>query len=323
MNDRSTELGCTGSSWTNANGLHDDLHYTTARDMALITSALYEHEEFRAIAQTLSCTIGPTNLVNEQRVFQQHHKMLWPDNSNYYEYCTGGKTGYTDKSRTTLVTTADNGTLQLVAVVLQDDGDVYADTRSMFDYGFNNFSKVLLSGEKMPEEIRSYTDSDSYVLLPDGVTFDSLDHEITVEDEKEASGRITFFYKGQNVGSADVVLTPEYVEETTGYTTRLELSNPGAGQEKDTGKSSRTPALSMTVRIAAAGAVILLLSILIIIVVFRRRAAVRRKRRMMIRRKRHQMQMRQGTGRQKIRNVKRGSARARQPVSSNRNRRRS
>ena len=82
MNDRSTELGCTGSSWTNANGLHDDLHYTTARDMALITSALYEHEEFRTIAQTLSCTIGPTNLVNEQRVFQQHHKMLWPDNSN-------------------------------------------------------------------------------------------------------------------------------------------------------------------------------------------------------------------------------------------------
>jgi D-alanyl-D-alanine carboxypeptidase len=208
-----------------------------------------------------------------------------------------------------------------VAVVLQDDGDVYADTRSMFEYGFNNFSKVLLSGEKMPEEIRSYTDSDSYVLLPDGVTFDSLEHEITVEDEKEASGRITFFYKGQNVGSADVVLTPEYVEETTGYTTRLELSNPGAGQDMDTGKSSRALPLSMIMRIAAAGAVILLLFILIIIVVFRRRAAVRRKRRMMIRRKRHQMQ--QGAGRQRIRNVKSSSARARQPVSSNRNRRRS
>src|SRR5699024_5097183 len=112
-------------------------------------------------------------------------------------------------------------------------------------------------------------------------------------------------------------------EETTGYTTRLELSNPGAGQDMDTGKSSRALSLSMIMRIAAAGAVILLLFILIIIVVFRRRAAVRRKRRMMIRRKRHQMQMRQGTGRQKIRNVKRGSARARQPVSSNRNRRRS
>lgn len=321
MNDRAVELGCTGSHWTNANGLHNEQHYTTAHDMALIASAVYQFEEFRTVTQTLNYTISPTNLVGESRTFQQNHKMLWPENYNYYEYCTGGKTGYTDKSRTTLVTTADNGTLQLVAVVLQDDGDVYADTRSMFDYGFNNFSKVLLSGEKMPEEIRSYTDSDSYVLLPDGVTFDSLDHEITVEDEKEASGRITFFYKGQNVGSADVVLTPEYVEETTGYTTRLELSNPGAGQEKDTGKSSRTPALSMTVRIAAAGAVILLLSILIMIVVFRRRAAVRRKRRMMIRRKRHQMQ--QGAGRQRIRNVKSSSARARQPVSSNRNRRRS
>ena len=323
MNDRSAELGCTGSNWTNANGLHDDQHYTTAHDMALITSALYQYEEFRTIAQTLTYTIGPTNLVNEERVFQQHRKMLWPGNSNYYEYCTGGKTGYTDKSRTTLVTTADNGTLQLVAVVLQDDGDVYADTRSMFDYGFNNFSKVLLSGEKMPEEIRSYTDSDSYVLLPDGVTFDSLDHEITVEDEKEASGRITFFYKGQNVGSADVVLTPEYVEEATGYTTRLELSSPGALPETDTEEGFLPVPVSTILRVAAVIAAAAVLFLFVMAIVLRRKAVARRKRRMMSRRKRQQMQKRHGAGRQQTRYRKGTSAHVRHQASASKKRRRS
>lgn len=289
MNDRSAELGCTGSHWVNANGLHDDQHYTTAYDMALITSALYQYEEFRTIAQTLSYTIGPTNLVNEERVFQQHHKMLWENNSNYYEYCTGGKTGYTDKSRTTLVTTADNGTIRLAAVVLQDDGDVYADTRAMFDYVFGNFSKVLLREQEKPEEVRAYTEHDSYVLLPDGITFDSLDYEIAVEDEEDAAGKITFYYKDQNVGSAAVTLTPEYIEETTGYTTRLRVTGPVPEADKADSDSSVSV---QTVVLIAAGAVVLAVVLATTALVLRRRAA-RKRRRVMARRKRYQTHMRQ------------------------------
>lgn len=122
MNDESEKLGCTGSHWTNANGLHDEQHYTTAHDMARIGAAVYQKEAFRTISQSLSHTIPATNLVNEERTFQQKHKMLWPQNDNYYEYCKGGKTGYTDQARTTLVTMADNGDMQLVAVVLYDFG---------------------------------------------------------------------------------------------------------------------------------------------------------------------------------------------------------
>lgn len=145
MNEESDALGCTGSHWTNANGLHDEQHYTTAHDMALIGAAVYQKEAFRTIAQSLTHQIPPTNLVNEVRTVNQKHKMLWPQNANYYEYCKGGKTGYTDQARTTLVTMADNGELQLVAVVLYDFGsDAYTDTRAIFDYGFNNFSKVML-----------------------------------------------------------------------------------------------------------------------------------------------------------------------------------
>ena len=147
MNEESDALGCTGSHWTNANGLHDEQHYTTAHDMALIGAAVYQKEAFRTIAQSLTHQIPPTNLVNEVRTVNQKHKMLWPQNANYYEYCKGGKTGYTDQARTTLVTMADNGELQLVAVVLYDFGsDAYTDTRAIFDYGFNNFRKVEVPG---------------------------------------------------------------------------------------------------------------------------------------------------------------------------------
>ena len=52
MNDRAAELGCTGSNWVNANGLFDELHYTTAHDMALITSELCKHPEVFTIMQT-------------------------------------------------------------------------------------------------------------------------------------------------------------------------------------------------------------------------------------------------------------------------------
>lgn len=232
MNDRSAELGCTGSHWMNANGLHDENHYTTAHDMALITSAVYQYDEYREVVQTLSYTIPPTNLVNESRTFQQNHKMLWPKNDNYYEYCTGGKTGYTDQARTTLVTTADNGNLRLAAVVLYDFGnDAYIDTRAMFDYVYNNFSKVMLADQETPEEIDAYSENDSYVLLPAGIEFGDLEKEIEITDEQSREGTVTYTYQGQKVGSAGVVLTKEYVMEQTGHDYTLQVKKGAAASD--------------------------------------------------------------------------------------------
>ena len=280
MNERSAELGCTGSHWTNPNGLHDDNHYTTAHDMALIASAVYQYDEFRTIVQTLSYTIPPTNLVNESRTFQQKHKMLWPENANYYQYCTGGKTGYTDQARTTLVTMADNGELRLAAVVLYDFGnDAYVDTRAMFDYVFDNFSKVMLSGQEKPEEIDSYADNDAYVLLPAGIGFEDLDKEIEITDEQNREGTVTYTYQGQNVGSADVVLAKDYVAEKTGhdYTLQAEKGSQVSGE----GAQADEP--SAAVKIAAGiGSAAIVFVILLAVHIWQ----ARRKKRLLRRRRR-------------------------------------
>lgn len=232
MNDRAAEIGCTNSHWMNANGLHDTEHYTTAHDMAVIASEVYQFEEFQQIVQTLSYTIGPTNLVKEDRVFQQNHKMLWPENENYYEYCTGGKTGYTDQARTTLVTMADNGDMRLAAVVLYDFGnDAYVDTSAMFDYAFDNFGKVALSDQEKPDEIEAYTDMDSYVVLPTDVDFIDLEREIEITDEQNRTGVVTYTYQGQNVGSVDVVLTREYVAGAAREEGTVQVSESAAEEE--------------------------------------------------------------------------------------------
>lgn len=290
MNDRAAEIGCTGSHWVNANGLHDDQHYTTAHDMAVIASELYQFSEARTVMQTLNYTIGTTNLVNETRTFQQNHKMLWPGNTYYYEFCTGGKTGYTDQSGTTLVTMADNGTLQLAAVVLHDYGnDAYTDTRAMFDYVFNNFSVTKLAEQKKPEGIHSYPDEEAYVLLPEGIAFEDLDAEIEIVNEKKAEGKVTYYYQEQNVGSADVILTLEYVESKTGYSNTPHINGSGQTSGEDGTESQGMPLLVKV--LIGVGTVIALLFILFAALCYRA-AKKRQQRRIAKMRKRRQYEAR-------------------------------
>ena len=158
-------------------------------------------------SDALGCTGSHWTNANVRTV-DQKHKMLRPLNANYYEYCKGGKTGYTDQARTTLVTMADNGELQLVAVVLYDFGsDAYTDTRAIFDYGFNNFSKVMLKDLEKADGVRSYKDEENaYVVLPPNVKFSDLKAEVKAKDGSVNEGTVTYTYEGQIVGKADVTL---------------------------------------------------------------------------------------------------------------------
>lgn len=212
MNERAKELGCTSSNWVNPNGLHSEKHYTTAHDMALIAAEVYKHREFRTIMREYEYRIGFTELTQEERVFQQNHKMLWDGNQYSWELATGGKTGYTDQSGTTLVTMAEDGDLELACVVLSDYGGVaYEDTRAMMEYVFDNFKKVSLADKELPEQIESLVDEDAYVLLSEDVDLDAVECEVTQSgDEESKEGNAIFTYEGQIVGNAEVTLSDAF-----------------------------------------------------------------------------------------------------------------
>ncbi len=281
MNHKSKELGCTNSNWVNANGLHDDQHYTTANDMALIASAVYQQPEFRKIMGTLEYKIGPTNLTQEERVFQQNHRMLWPENYYYYQYCTGGKTGYTDQAKTTLVTMADNGKMRLSAVVLYDYGvDVYTDTQSMLDYVFNNFTKVSIQDNEKSEYIKQFNDKESYVLLPQGVEFTELEKNIYLTEDGIRNGKISYTYDGQIVGNTEITLTEEgyqkLTEDNTVSNNQQTEKKDDNSKENDIVKHKENKEIK---RIIAIGSVVVLLLIAIVFVysIVRRRKKNKRK----------------------------------------------
>ena len=269
MNEECKSLGGNNSNFVNANGLHDEQHYTTAHDMARIGAAVYQKEAFRTISQSLSHTIPATNLVNEERTFQQKHKMLWPQNDNYYEYCKGGKTGYTDQARTTLVTMADNGDMQLVAVVLYDFGnDAYIDTRAMFDYAYSNFSKISLKDQKLPEGVKSYEDEDAYIVLPKSAQFSDVKAEVKEDSNKDGSGTVTFTYKGQEVGSVKAAI--EKTEESSAAV---------LGKKKDKTTSTVVTGISKFMKIVIGVVIAVVILLIIIVVLANYRKQIRRRRR--------------------------------------------
>ena len=154
MTKRAEELGATGTHFTNANGLHDENHYTTAHDMALIAKELLKFDFFRELMATTYYEIPPTNKQPETRYLYAQNQLIKDSSTFYYPDCEGGKTGYTIEAGNTLVAYAKRDGLELISVVLQSTGyGEYTDTIALFDYGFDHFQavKALSAGQTVAE----------------------------------------------------------------------------------------------------------------------------------------------------------------------------
>ncbi len=147
MNRRAQELGALNTNFVNPHGLHDPNHYTTAYDMSLIASYLADNDYFLEIMKDFIYTIDSTNKTDQVRPLSQDHKMFNPykDSTIFREDVIGGKTGYTDQARHTLVTIAKQGNTTLVAVVMKSEKNtLYSDTATLLDYGFNSYHSLSL-----------------------------------------------------------------------------------------------------------------------------------------------------------------------------------
>ena len=146
MNEKAASLGCTGTHFSNPSGLNADDHYTTAHDMALIAKAAYANETFRTICGTVEYEIEPTNKYEEIRYLSNHHQMMKMDSEFYTDWCTGGKTGFTQMAWNTLVTYGERDGVRLVCVLLHGNGadQNYLETIDLLNYGFNNFKHVSM-----------------------------------------------------------------------------------------------------------------------------------------------------------------------------------
>lgn len=137
MTEKAAALGCTNTQFKNAHGLHDEGHYTTAHDMAIIGMNAYQNfETFRTLCSTIRYDVLPTNLCQETRYWLNNNRMIRPGEDYYYEDCIGGKTGYTNEAGGTLVTYENLNGRQVICVILksQNSAGAYSDTIALCDY---------------------------------------------------------------------------------------------------------------------------------------------------------------------------------------------
>lgn len=243
MNQKAAELGCANTNFVNPHGLHDENHYTSAHDMALIMKAALENEDFVRISGTDKYTMRATNKDEELTYMTNHHYMIGPYKgiTQYLDDSViAGKTGGTTAAKNTLVTAAERGGMTLIVVTMRTQGTseravpLFSDTALLLDYATDNFTKVNVAANEtsfsMDNSTFFHTGSEIFgqakplieinktdsIILPNGVDFSEVSSELTfLEDSPDTVATLSYTYQGQPVGSASIELAKSNMQEFT------------------------------------------------------------------------------------------------------------
>lgn len=228
MNAKAAELGCLDSHFVNANGLHDDNHYTTAYDMALIMRAAIQNPMFRTIDETVYYQIPPTNICEEPRDLWHQLKMILPTSPNYYEPTEGGKTGFTNEARNTIVTYAKKNDMELICVLMNCEGAIntFSDSAALYDYYFDNYTYAYPLQTFNPntanhsdyilnnfyrgldhDTLNLSVNNDYTLVVPRNMDAAALTTETTYYNtlENNVVGKVSIIYNGEIIGESDII----------------------------------------------------------------------------------------------------------------------
>lgn len=136
MNEKARELSLSDTHYENPHGLDSENHYTSARDLVLLTSYALNNPKFKEITSKRRHT-AESSL--KTRVLVNHNKLL-----KSYEGCIGVKTGYTKKTGRSLVSAAERDSLTLICATL-DAPDDWNDHRVLLDYGYSSLEARILA----------------------------------------------------------------------------------------------------------------------------------------------------------------------------------
>lgn len=140
MNATAERAGAEHSHFVTPHGLHDDAHYTTARDLVCITAYAMKNPVFAQIVSTRRYTM-PWQGRNYDRVILNKNKLLAS-----FDGCDGVKTGFTKKAGRCLVSSATRNGMRVIAVVL-NDGPMFEDCAALMERAFNEYELVQLVPE--------------------------------------------------------------------------------------------------------------------------------------------------------------------------------
>ena len=240
MNEKAAELGCENTHFTNPHGLHDEEHYTTARDLAVITQYALNLPYFSEITDQVTYTLPATNLTPEERMVFTTNRML-DQNADageyYYPYAKGIKTGSHDQAGYCLVSTAVQGGYNYLCVALgapsvDEHGNSISthgemlDSKALYEWAFENLEiKTLINEGDVRGEVKVdfAWDTDTMLvaaeesfstIMPASVESSSIIYDAALPESVEAPiekgevlGTLTMKYADQTLATVNLVAT--------------------------------------------------------------------------------------------------------------------
>lgn len=235
MNRRAGELGMSGTHFMNPHGYHDPEHYTTARDLAILTACAQDQPLVSQILSTPEYVLPPTNLHSEPQTLINTNSMITAKREYGYTWqpVKGGKTGHTSHAGYCFTAMGEQDGKKLISVVMgsvMEQGINYSfyDTKKVLEHGFTHFSlrpivKVNEIVESVPvkwkaggEQAALFADTTLNILLGREETADSLDKRITLLPNLRAplkkgdkAGELEYYYNDVFLGRVNLVVAED------------------------------------------------------------------------------------------------------------------
>lgn len=209
MNEYASTIGMKNTHFVNPHGLDNNGvgNKSSAYDMALLTKVAMQNEIFRTIFGT-----------REYKATSNLKTYDWDGKNklySMYEYATGGKTGYTDAARKTLVTTASKDNKNLVVVTLNDSND-FNDHKSLYETYFAKYDAVLALDKNNFQVDDNYYKNANFYIRNDYYAL------VTNEEKKDLKINITLYkydkiYNDMKIGEARVMLNDTELHKESIY----------------------------------------------------------------------------------------------------------
>lgn len=235
MNNKAKEIGCTNSNFVNSSGIHNQEHYSTAYDLALIGKYAMQFPEIREIVNKIYYKLGATNKYSgEDRIYETTNEILLSGSTNYYKYAKGIKTGFTTPAGNCLMTYSEKNDLPLIAVVTKatTSDSRYEDTKQILEYAYsNNEIKTIVNAEttlqtlniknatKDTKKLRIITENKITAVVNKDTEITSAEPKIELLDNLKAPikkgeviGKVTYEVQGKKYETN--LLAAEDVEKT-------------------------------------------------------------------------------------------------------------
>lgn len=240
MNEKAAKIGLKNTVFKNPHGLHDEGHYTTAKDMAHLAQVAMQDATFRSIVECAHIYLPATNMSDKRYFINTNNlvsRMRYP--YYYYDKATGIKTGSTDAAGYCLVSSAESNGKSVIAVVFdaEDIAVSHNESKAVLEHGVTDFALTQLAkrdeifGEVKVKQAADGSDhillsakTDLAALFPKNADAEKVEVVCEIPEKVRAPifsgqtiGKAEFLYEGKKVGEVELCSTVEIKRHFLGF----------------------------------------------------------------------------------------------------------